>query len=100
MITEDFALANRLFTIVDEGIVDGYDFFSYKVDIGDGYIDAVLTVENEGVVTTDAKRGINNAEVFWIILQIKESSISRGEGWRSLIMSYRHGEQVKLNFNQ
>ncbi|QWL68825.1 hypothetical protein HQ397_00920 [Aeromonas hydrophila] len=48
MITEDFALANRLFTIVDEGIVDGYDFFSYKVDIGDGYIDAVLTVENEG----------------------------------------------------
>ncbi|MDH0347093.1 hypothetical protein [Aeromonas dhakensis] len=53
MITEDFALANRLFTIVDEGIVDGYDFFSYKVDIGDGYIGAVLTVENEGVVTTD-----------------------------------------------
>lgn len=100
MITEDFALVNRLFTIIDEGIVDGYDFFSYKVDIGDGYIDAVLTVENEGGATTDAKRDINNAEVFWIIFKLKENSISRGENWRALIISYRHGEQVKLNFNQ
>jgi len=100
MITEDFTLANKLFAIVDEGIVDGYDFFSYKVDIGDGYIDAVLTVESEGVVTTDAKRDINNAEVFGIILKLKENSISRGEDWRTLTMSYRHGEQVKLNFNQ
>lgn len=100
MITENFTLANKLFAIIDEGIVDGYDFFSYKVDIGDGYIDAVLTVENEGVETTDARRGINNSEVFSIIMNLKDNAISRGETWRSLIMSYRHGEQVKLNFNQ
>ncbi|HAT6344239.1 TPA: hypothetical protein JAJ28_001962 [Aeromonas hydrophila] len=99
MITEDFTLANKLFAIVDEGIVDGYDFFSYKIDIGDGYIDAVLTVENEGVITTDAKRDINNAEVFGIIMKFKGNSISRGDNWRTLIISYRHGEQVELNFN-
>lgn len=100
MITEDFTLANKLFAIVDEGIVDGYDFFSYKIDIGDGYIDAVLTVENEGVITTDAKRDINNAEVFGIMMKLKDNSISRGDNWRTLIISYRYGEQVKLNFNQ
>ncbi|AUZ76196.1 MULTISPECIES: hypothetical protein [Aeromonas] len=100
MITEDFTLANKLFAIVDEGIVDGYDFFSYKIDIGDGYIDAVLTVENEGVITTDAKRDINNAEVLGIMMKLKGNSISRGDNWRTLIISYRHGEQVKLNFNQ
>ncbi|QNF25114.1 hypothetical protein FT673_15470 [Aeromonas hydrophila] len=99
MITEDFTLANKLFAIVDEGIVDGYDFFSYKIDIGDGYIDAVLTVENEGVITTDAKRDINNAEVFGIMMKLKGNSISRGDNWRTLIISYRHGEQVRLNFN-
>ncbi|AJQ53657.1 TPA: hypothetical protein F3L15_12990 [Aeromonas hydrophila] len=100
MITEDFTLANKLFAIVDEGIVDGYDFFSYKIDIGDGYIDAVLTVENEGVITTDAKRDVNNAEVLGIMMKLKGNSISRGDNWRTLIISYRHGEQVKLNFNQ
>lgn len=100
MITENFTLSNKLFAILDEGIVDGYDFFSYKVDVGDGYIDAVLTVENEGVETTDARRGINNYEVFSITMKLKNNSIPRGETWRSLIMYYRHGEQVKLNFNQ
>jgi hypothetical protein len=57
-------------------------------------------VENEGVETTDARRGINNVEVFSIIMKLKNNAIPRGETWRSLIMSYRHGEQVKLNFNQ
>lgn len=95
MITEDFTLANKLFAIVD-----GYDFFSYKINIGDGYIDAVLTVENERVITTDAKRDINNAEVFGIMMKLKSNSISRGDNWRALIISYRNGEQVKLNFNQ
>lgn len=50
--------------------------------------------------TTDARRGINNVEVFSIIMKLKNNAIPRGETWRSLIMSYRHGEQVKLNFNQ
>lgn len=98
MITEDFALVKEIFSIIDAGIVDGYDSFRFEVEAGDGYMDTELTVERNGVEVTNAKTDINDAILYGLVKRLRESARQRGECWISFVMSYRQGEQVKTGF--
>lgn len=98
MITKDFELVKEVFSILDAGIVDGYDFLRFEVEAGEGYIDFKLIVERDGVFVSDAKTDINDSILYGLVKRLRESAEQRGERWDSFTMSYRHGEQVKTNF--
>lgn len=34
MITEDFTLVKEIFSIIDVGIIEGYDSFCFEVEVG------------------------------------------------------------------
>ncbi|KAB7779699.1 MULTISPECIES: hypothetical protein [Xanthomonas] len=98
MITEDLKTANEIFSIIDSGIVDGYDSFVFEVKVGDGYIDTQLIVESEGRATTEAKTDINDAALYVLVKRLRESALQRGECWTSFVFSYRLGGQVRVEF--
>ncbi|GAB3263587.1 hypothetical protein [Chitinimonas naiadis] len=98
MITEDFELVKEIFAIIDEGIVDGYDAFSFEVEVGEGYMDMNLKVDRDGVEIPNARTNINDAILYGLVKKLKESAGGRGEHWISFVMSYRLGDQVRTNF--
>jgi len=98
MIAEDFALVKEIFSIIDAGIVDGYDSFRFEVELADGYIDTGLTVERNGTMITNAKTDINDAILYGLVKRLKESAGQRGEFWISFVLSYRQGGRVKTEF--
>ncbi|MEL4892117.1 hypothetical protein PQU63_11690 [Xanthomonas protegens] len=98
MITKDFDIIKEIFSIIDNGIIEGYDSFNFEVKVEVGYIDTQLTVERNGTVTTDAKTDINDAVLYALVKRLRESAAQRGECWASFVISYRIGEQVKTNF--
>lgn len=98
MITEDFALVKEIFSIIDVGVIDGYDSFRFEVEVGDGYIDTELTVERNGAKVTNAKTDINDAILYSLVKRLRENAGQRGECWVSFVMSYRQGGQVKTDF--
>ncbi|MGE7955213.1 hypothetical protein ACQKQA_01210 [Pseudomonas sp. NPDC089530] len=99
MITEDIEIFNKIFQMVEEGIVQGYDAFRYEVEVGESYMEAELTVEKDGVEVTDAEISFNISDVYFLAEELKENAVRRGEPWRSFVMSYREGEQVRIKFN-
>lgn len=98
MITKDIVLMNEVFSILDSGIIDGYDFFCFEVEVGDGYIDTKLTVERDGFVVADVGTDINDAELYGLVRNLKLNASQRGDSWKSFAMCYRRGGQVKTNF--
>jgi hypothetical protein len=99
MITEDIEVVKEIFSIIDAGIVDGYDYFCYDVEVGDGFIDTGLAVEREGVEVTDARTDFDDTALYMHAKQLNKNAKERGECWRSFVMSYRRGGQVKTSFN-
>lgn len=98
MITEDFNIIKDIFSIIDDGIVNGYDYFTFEVKVEVGYIETQLTIERNGIATTDVKTDINDAVLYALVKRLRESAAQRGECWASFVISYRIGEQVKTNF--
>ncbi|WP_425928379.1 hypothetical protein [Pseudomonas sp. NyZ201] len=98
MIAKDFEIVKEIFSIVDTGIVDGYDSLRFEVEAREGYIDVSLIVERDGVFISDARTDINNSILYDLVKRLRESAGQRGERWSSFTMSYRQGEQVKTNF--
>jgi len=37
--------------------------------------------------------------VYFLAKDLKANAVQRGEPWKSFVMSYRDGEQVKTKFN-
>ncbi|TKJ57103.1 hypothetical protein PviCFBP13515_26415 [Pseudomonas viridiflava] len=98
MIIEDLALAKEIFSIIDNGIIDGYDRFRYEVVVGKGFIDTELLVEKDGVETTNARTEMDDTQLYELVDKLKHSAEQRGENWVSFVVSYKHGEQVSTKF--
>ncbi|MBC3438832.1 hypothetical protein HU735_25755 [Pseudomonas sp. BW16M2] len=99
MIAEDLSIVKELFSILDQGIVDGYDAFQYEVKVGEGWVETQLTAENQGVDVMDVKTAFNNAEIFKLVKQLRQSGAQRGDHWTAFTLSYRRGGQVRTIFS-
>lgn len=98
MIADDFKIAQRLFELVDAGISREYDAFQFEIHLQDGYIKQNFLLESEGIEYADVHLGLNGAILYDVVDELKESAAKRGEHWKSFIMRYRHGEQVRMSF--
>ncbi|XQA62946.1 hypothetical protein ACM9XD_06225 [Xanthomonas sacchari] len=98
MIIEDLNTIKEIFALLDSGVVDGYDSFTFEVEVGAGYINTVLKVEKDGITSTDVKTDINYAILYALVKNLRENAVQRGEGWTSFVLSYKLGGQVKTNF--
>lgn len=98
MISKDLELVKEIFALVECGIVNGYDSFRYEIEVGEGYMDAELTVENNGVEVTNAETDFNGAVLYGLVKKLKSSAKERGEDWTSFVISYKRGEKVVTNF--
>ncbi len=38
MVTEDLELTKQIFSLIESGIVNGYDAFRYEAEVFDGYM--------------------------------------------------------------
>jgi hypothetical protein len=99
VITEDIKIVEEIFQEVEVGIVYGYDAFRYGVELGEGYIETELAVEKDGVEDWNAETDINDAKILRLVDQLQAAAVSRGEPWKSFVLSYREGEQVKIKFD-
>ena len=97
--TQDFELVKDIFALLDAGIIDGYDAFRYEAELGEGFMQEELTVERNGSKTSDAGRDYNGAVLFKLLKALKQNAENRGEPWQGVTLSYRQGEQVKINFS-
>ncbi|OLU20639.1 hypothetical protein BVH01_01475 [Pseudomonas sp. PA1(2017)] len=100
MITEDFPLAQQLFTLIDDGILEEYDAFTFSCIVGKGYIDTQLTTELSDVQNAQARHELNHAVLNELVRQLQANARRRDEDWSSFVMSYRRGEQVSLQFGK
>jgi len=98
VITQDFEIVNQIFQLVEAGIVKGYDAFSYSVEWGGNYMEAELAVEKDGVEIWDAETDFNNSKIYMLVEKLHENAAVRGEPWKSFVLSYRDGEQVRTKF--
>ena len=99
MIAEDLSIVKELFSILDEGIVDGYEAFQSEVKVGEGWVETQLTAENQGVDVMDVKTAFKNAEIFKLVKQLRQSGAQRGDHWTAFTLSYRRGGQVRTIFS-
>lgn len=99
MITEDMNLVNAIFSIIDNGIVDGYESFRYEVVLGPGFIDTELLVEKDGMETTNARTDLDDTRLYELVEQLQQRAQQRGEHWTSLTISYRQAGQVTAQFH-
>lgn len=98
MIAKDFELVKEIFTLIESGIVNGYDYFCYEIKVGEGYMEAELIVENAGVRAANVQADFNGAILYDLVKRLKHSAKERGEDWTSFAISYRRGEKVVTNF--
>lgn len=98
MITEDIEIANEIFSIISDGIVDGYDSFSFTAEINSNYIESELLVSKSGLESSDSKTDFNRAVLYELLEKFKVGFVKRGEDWESFTMTYHQGDQVKLSF--
>jgi len=99
VITDDLEIVKKIFQMVHEGIVHGYDAFRYEIEMGEGFMEAELTVEKDGVEVTDAEIDFDVSDVYFLAKDLKANAVQRGEPWKAFVLSYREGEQVKTKFD-
>jgi len=100
MITEDINIAKEIFSLLDEGILNDYDSFIFKADVHDSFIECELSVISEGIENSDPETDYNSAILYDLIKDLKNKSIERDEEWKSFIMTYTEGGEVKTKFNR
>ncbi|OEC32589.1 hypothetical protein A7D25_23325 [Pseudomonas sp. 21C1] len=98
MIVDDFKIAQALFELVEAAIPREYEAFQFGIHLQDGYINQAFLLESGGVEYADVNLGLNGAIIYDLVDELKASAAKRGEHWKSFTMSYRHGEQIRINF--
>jgi len=98
MITEDFDIAKKIFSLISEGIIPAYDAFSFTVEIHSGYIESELMVTVNGIDFSNAETDFNRADLYKLLEDFKNGFLKRGEDWESFTMSYAVGGQVTTKF--
>ncbi|CAM3614798.1 hypothetical protein CCOS865_00354 [Pseudomonas reidholzensis] len=97
-VAQDGRLLEEIFSLIEAGITQGYDALRYEAELGEGYMQEELTVEKEGRESTDAQRDYNGATLYRLLKELKQNAVNRGEPWQAIKLSYRRGEQVKINY--
>jgi hypothetical protein len=98
MLVKDFELIKDVFSVIDSGIVDGYDSFRVEARVGDAYVDIELVVERDGMEISNAKTNFDDSILYDLIMKLRKSFALRGECWISFVMSYANRGQVKTSF--
>lgn len=98
MITEDFDVAQEIFSLISDGIVNGYDSFSFTAEIHSNYIESELLVSVDGKESSDSETNFNRAVLYELLEKFKKGFTDRGENWESFTMSYAQGGQVQTHF--
>lgn len=98
MITDDFEIVKKIFAAIDSGIIHGYDAFHYEVQVYEGHISTELSVEKNGVSTTDTPTDMDDTLLYNLVDELKTGARNRGENWTAFTISYTQGEQVKTHF--
>ncbi|APO90857.1 hypothetical protein LN565_09090 [Xanthomonas euvesicatoria pv. euvesicatoria] len=99
MITKDVELLSEILNAIEVGVGVEYDFLEYEVVVGCGYIDTALVVKLNGVDVDQCNFSINDSLIYKAARSLKEMAVGRGEDWTSFVISFKKGEQVKVNFN-
>lgn len=98
MVTDDFKILENIFSAIDKGILSRYDAFHYEVEVYEGHISTELSVEQNGVSTTDAPTDMNDTLLYDLVDKLKTGARNRGDNWTSFTLSYTQGEQLKTQF--
>lgn len=98
VIPEDFVIGQEIFELIDQGIVDGYDAFSYDCKVGAGFIHTELTVELDGITSSSVREEIDGLGMISAATRLQKNAQRRGEGWTSFVMSYRRGGNVAVKY--
>ncbi len=98
MITEDIEIVKNIFALIQSGIVEGYDAFRFEAEVCEGYMVEEISIEKNGTLNENPETDFNGAILYRLVKELKASAASRGENWRSFVMSYTVGGQVKTNF--
>ncbi|MGY4490746.1 hypothetical protein [Pseudomonas sp. TE3610] len=98
-VSEDLKIAHEIFSLIEAGIVNGYDSFRYEVEVAEGYTEETLRVEINGGSFYDAETDFNGAILYRLVRTLHRNFVARGEGWRSFTMTYVRGGEVKTSFN-
>lgn len=97
---DDFLIVQEIFALIDQGIVDGYDAFSYDCKVGPGFTHTELTVELNGVTDISPREDIDGLAMIKAATRLQQNAEGRGEGWTSFVMSYRRGERVNVKYGR
>lgn len=98
MINEDIEIVKNMFALIQSGIVEDYDAFRYETEVCEGYMVEEISIEKNGAVNDHPETDFNGAILYRLVKELKASAASRGENWRSFVMSYNVGGQVKTSF--
>lgn len=98
MILEDFEIVKKIFSLFDEGIVDGYDSFEFKAVLNDSYIESRLFVTKNDVGSDSVNTDYNGALLCDYLEKLQQQCRERGDDWCGIIMSYSRGGEVKVNY--
>lgn len=98
MIIEDIEVVKNIFALIQSGIVEDYDASRYETEVYEGYMVEEISIEKNGTLNESPEMDFNGAILYRLVKELKASAASRGENWRSFVMSYNVGGQVKTNF--
>jgi len=98
MITKDFEVAQEIFSLISDGIVNGYDSFSFKAEVHSNYIESELSVSVEGGEISNAETDFNRANLYELLEKFKRGFTDRGENWKAFTMTHTQGGKVETHF--
>ncbi|MGE8479103.1 hypothetical protein PS623_04420 [Pseudomonas fluorescens] len=98
MIADDFELIKQIFSNISSNIFEEYDSFGFDVEVGDGYVDYGVVLHKDGATIKNAKMEVDEDLLSDLIRRLRANAESRGEPWKSFVLSYKKGEQVKTKF--
>lgn len=98
MILNDIELLKKIFSLIDEGIHENYEKLVFEVDVFDNYTDESLTLTINGEEKSNCEVTYDTLELYYLIKNLKEESIQRGEDWKVLTLSYTPGGKVDAKY--
>lgn len=98
MITDELEIAKKIFSMLDDGIVNGYDSFEYIVEAHEGYMEEMLVVSLDGVASSDIDRNYDAPRLHMLVASLKKKAFDRGDDWEKFILSFDQGGEVNVNF--
>ena len=98
MILNDIEITKDIFSILSDGIVDGFESFIFRASLHDSYVESELNVTKDGVTTSNAKTNFNGAVLCDLLETLQKNATNRNEKWTGIVISYTKGGQVSVKY--